>query len=90
MFAILPYLEHPTSNVRRTAVSALGKLPAMAFVDRLESARILFCEQDQPVIERAIMSIRKMKPSDNVDALRKRIERLEAKLNRVVGLLGDK
>ena len=31
-----------------------------------------------------------MKPSDNVDALRKRIERLEAKLNRVVGLLGEK
>ena len=59
MFAILPYLEHPTTNVRRTAVSALGKLPALAFIDRLESARILFCEQDQPVIERAIMSIRK-------------------------------
>ena len=78
------------TNVRRTTVQALGKLPAMAFVDRLENAMILFCEQDQPVIERAIMSIRKMKPSDNVDALRKRIERLEAKLNRVVGLLADK
>ena len=57
MFAILPYLEHPTSNVRRTAVSALGKLPAMAFIDRL-SARILFCEQDQLWLN-GNMSIRK-------------------------------
>ena len=90
MYAILPYLEHTTTNVRRTAVQALGKLPAADHISRLESAKILFCKQDLPVIERAILAIRNTSPNDKMDVLRKRIERLELRLGKIVSILGEK